>query len=766
MEFRRYGTPAKESPKERSADEVFLGRRMFIFKSIAATCFTAVAARIGYLQLDQQRTNPAAAAVTQNLRKQIVKAPRGLITDRNGTTLAENQKAWGLALVRAKLPKEGDPRREAMFQEVERYVPLDWAMTVKPLGPRALPDVVADIAGRLAPSSDRYDAVNLGRLLTRINDDPILLHSTLSKEDVTSLRRAVGDVPGVNFLRYAEFLISPANQPDANRATLVKRGLDRNVALALDANALDFPGMFVDESLLTRHYPQGDLVSHVLGYVGPVSQDDLQNDPVTSEPLYQPDDVIGRSGIEAARESDLRGSAGTRFYFVDSLEIDRGTAQLLPAMPGRNLELTLDLKLQRAVRDALMKQMPLAQAMARETYPGAVVNSAVGIVLDPRNGEILSLVSLPTYDNQIMVDQRDSDRETIRSYLDDKGTKPMLNRAVLGEFPPGSTLKPFMAAAGLQEKTLKLETVYTCPGIIQVPFSTDDKTFGPYTCWVYSHGIAPHGPQSVIDAIAHSCDIFFYNVGAPGEIDATNGQILHYYEYSPTRGLVRRNFEGLGIDRMDRYFNDFGFGVSTGITDLKGEAIGVVPTPDYKAKVQNGDPWSVGDTINATIGQGYFICTPLQMAVATAAIANGGTFYRPHLVRRVFAENGKTIGATDAMPLRKSLVDGAKLDTVRQGMRQVIEGQGGTANNGKFHIPVSAGGKTGTAEFGEAIAVPGKPLKYQQQHAWFTAFAPWENPEVVVVVLIAGGGEGATFAVPAASDILNAYFSAKGSPQA
>jgi penicillin-binding protein 2 len=763
MEFRRFGSPTKDSPKERSADEVFLGRRMFIFKSIAASCFAAVTVRIGYLQLGQRHTSLLASAVTQNLRKQVVKAPRGLITDRNGATLAENRKAWGLALVRAKLPKEGDPQREAMFQEVEKYIPLEWALTVKPLGPRALPSAVEDLAQRLAPHSDRYDTLNLGRLLVRINDDPILLHSTLSKEDVPALRREIGATPGINFLRYAEFLVSPANQPDANRPTLVKRGLDRNVAIALDANALDFPGMFVDESLLTRHYPQGDLVAHVLGYVGPVSETDLENDQETGEPIYQKDDIIGRIGIEAALESDLRGRTGTRFYYVDSLEIDRGTAQLVPAITGRNLELSLDLNLQRAARDALQKQMPLAQAAASANDPGAFVHSAVAIALDPRNGELLAMVSLPAYDNQAFVDGKDLAR--INAYLKDATTKPMLNKALYETYPPGSTLKPFMAAAGLQAGTIKLETIYNCPGIIQVPYSTDERTFGQYTCWVYAHHIAPHGPQNVVDAIAHSCDVFFYNVGAPGELDKTNDQILHYYEYSPTRGLIRRNFEGLGIDRMDHYFNDFGFGTKTGITDLRGEEIGVVPTPDFKAKVQNGDPWSVGDTINATIGQGYFSCTPLQLATATAAIANGGAFYRPHLVRRVFDENGNTIRTADATPLRKSVVEDKHLDLVRQGMRKVVGDPSGTAAT-HINVPgVTVAGKTGTAEFGEAIAVPGKQLTYQRQHAWFTAYAPYESPEIVVAVLIVGGGEGATFATPVANDILNAYFKAKGSPK-
>ncbi len=760
LEFRRFGTPTKESPRERSADEVFLGRRMFIFKGLAAGCFAAVTGRIGYLQLGH-RQSATQAAVTQNLRKQVVKAPRGLITDRNGSILAENRKAWGLALIRAKLPKDLT-RREAMFAEVEKYVPLDWAITVLPFGPRALPSTVENAAKRLAQYSTTYDDINIGRMLLRANGQPILIEKTLTKEEVAPIKKAIGDIPGVEFMRYAEYLVSPASQPDPNRPTLVARGLERYVALALDANVIDFPGMVVDESVLARHYPLGDLVSHIVGYVGPVITEDLRNDPATGEPIYQTDDVIGRMGLEAALENEMRGKAGTRVYLVDSQEVDRGTSQFIAAVSGKNLELTLDVKLQKAVQDALLKQLPRAQAAARDVDPNATVDSAVGIVLDPRNGEVLAMVSLPAYDNQVFIDGKD--RQRIKSYLTDNVTKPMLNKAIYEQYAPGSTLKPFMAAGGLNEGTLKPETTYNCAGAIYVPYSTDENQRDEKPCWVKRSGVPPHGQQTVVEGIANSCDIFFYNVGAPHQLDPTTDKYLHYYEYLPT-GPKRHDFEGLGIERMDKYFTDFGFGIKTGMTDLGGEEIGIVPTPQYKEGITKtnaqpkGDPWALGDTINVTIGQGYFTCTPMQLAVATAAIANGGTFYRPHLVRRVTDDKGKELRQADTRPLRQSLIKAEHMDLVRQGMRKVITD--GTAK-GHINVPVEVAGKTGTAEYGEAIAVKGKPLKYQRQHAWFTAFAPYQNPEIAVAVLIVGGGEGTTFAAPAANDILNAYFKLQG----
>lgn len=763
LEFRRYGTPTKESPKERSADEVFLGRRMFIFKGLAAGCFAAITARIGYLQLHHyQSANQE--SVTQNLRKQVLKAPRGLITDRNGQVLAENRKAWGLALIRAKLPTD-KARLEAMFAEVEKYVALEWAISVQPVGSRVLPSVVEDYAKRLAPHSPVYDDVNIARLLRRTNQQPILLSSTLNKEDVAPIRREIGDIPGVRFLRYAEYLVSPASQPDASRPTLVKRGLDRNLALALDANVIDFPGMVIDESVLARHYPQGELVSHLLGYVGPVIQEDLHEDPDTHQPIYQPDDVIGRMGIEAALEEQIRGTPGTRVYLVDSQEADRGTTQLIAPLPGKNLELTIDFALQRAVHDALRKQMPLAEQEARKLYPAASVNSAVAIAIDPRNGEVLAMVSLPAYDNQLFIDGNDKARAQVKAYLEDNVTKPMLNKALYETYPPGSTLKPFMAAAGLNEGVITTTTTFNCPGEIYVPYSTDENQRDPKPCWIKTRGQGRHGPQDVLHGIANSCDIFFYNVGAPHQLDETSNKYLHYYEYGGPKGVQVHEFQGLGIDRMDKYFTDFGFGARTGLMDLRNEEIGIVPTPQYKASLTStkehpkGDPWALGDTINVTIGQGYFTCTPLQMAVATAAVANGGTFYRPHIIRTIKDDMGRIIQTADTSPMRRSLIKAEHLDIVRQGMRAVIQ-EGGTAA-GHFNVPVDIAGKTGTAEFGEPIVVPGKPLKYQQQHAWFTAFAPYDNPEIVVAVLLVGGGEGGTFAAPVANDILKAYFSQK-----
>lgn len=770
LEYRRFGTPVKGNDKEQDAEGAFLSRRLFLFKGVAATSFAAMAGRIGYLQVVPHAKTNATDVEQQVIRKQVVKAPRGLIVDRNGETLAENRKVFGLALIRANLPPARSARREAMFAEIEKYVPLPWAITIVPLGARATAALqVSDYAKRLEKPSD-FSENQLINLLSRANPDPILLAKDYTKADIAQLRASLADIKGIEFLRYAEYLVSPAAQPDAERPTLVYRGLDKQVALALDANANDFPGMIVDESVLARHYPAGALTAHVLGYIGPVLEDELAKDPVTGETTYQKDDLIGRTGIEAALEDELRGRSGTRYYLVDSQEADRGTVRQIDAQPGGRLELTLDSGLQKVARDALLAQMARAQEHARETDATYEVHSAVAVALDPRNGEVLAMVSLPSFDPQVFVDGRDV--KLIKTLFEDETKSPMLNKAINGLFPPGSTLKPFLAAGGLQEGTLNLTKTYDCYGYIYLPESLDETARNQKPCWVVKSHIAPHGTQNVVDAIANSCDIFFYCAGAPRQIDETTGKPSHYYLDVPNRGQVRRDFDGLGIANLDKYLLDFGFGGPTGIRDLPNESKGVVPNEEYKLSITkskqqpNGDPWALGDTINVTIGQGYFLCTPMQMATATAAIATNGAVPHPHLVRRVLDNDGRVRRTADSAPLRKLVVQPEHLEVVRQGMRKVItDGTASPASSTvRFTVPVEFAGKTGTAEFGPYIdaTVKGRPLTYQHQHAWFTAFAPYKDPEIAVVVCIIGGGEGVSFAAPAANDILTAYFNRKG----
>ena len=775
MEFRRFGSPVREGEQDRDPNDVFLSRRMFILRGAAAGTFATIAARLGYLQLSPATATNNAVQPDEITRKQQLKAPRGLITDRNGETLAENRKAWSLALVRSKLPtvtdKKGNvvrdrERLDAMFEAVEQYVPLDWAVTIKPLGPKASPAEVAALAERIERFTD-FDKGQLFALLSRENEDPVLLAKNYTKEEINTryeggppVRELLADAKGIDFLRHAEWLVSRYSQLDPDRPVVVKRALPKEIALALDSNPLDFPGMIVDETLLTRTYPAGELTAHIVGYVGTVSEKEVvRKDPRTNESLYANDDVTGKMGVEAAMEDELRGQRGLRVYRVDAYEVDRGTVQEVAAQPGNKLELTIDLGLQKVIRDALQKQMAFAEVEARKTDASHSVHSAVGIALDPRNGEILAMVSLPSFEPKLFVEGRDA--KAITALFKDTARKPTLNKAIAEVYPPGSVFKPFLAAAGLQDGTIKPNTTYICTNEIFIPSQYDPKQEESRPCWTFQHGSPPHGPQSVVDALMNSCDIFFYNLGPSKEGDGW------YYNQYTSRGKTRVGFNGLGIAKMDSYFDDFGFGKPTAMTDLLGEADGIVPNPQTKKEATkrlsppNGEPWTLGDTINVTIGQGDFLCSPLQMAVATAAIANGGNIHKPKLVRRVFGPDGSVVRTADPTPVRRVGIDPTHLELVRTGMRRVITD--GTAKDKFKGFSVEIAGKTGTAEYGQGIqaTVQGRPLTYKHTHAWFTSFAPYKEPEIVVVAMIFGGGEGSAVAAPATNDILQYYFNRK-----
>jgi penicillin-binding protein 2 len=282
--------------------------------------------------------------------------------------------------------------------------------------------------------------------------------------------------------------------------------------------------------------------------------------------------------------------------------------------------------------------------------------------------------------------------------------------------------------------------------VIRVPTVYDEAGGNRYVCWKP----AGHGTIEVEEALAQSCDIFFYNVGAPGQIAEGSTVPLHYYNPGDS---TPHYFSGLGIEKIKQYLeHDYGFGAITGI-ELAGEAEGLVPDAKWLFQSSLHGIWSIGDTINVSIGQGYLACTPLQLLCGTAALANGGNFYRPRLVKALKDEQGNVVKEFPADPLRKLSIESTYINTTRRGMRQVVTY--GTAKGKFIKAPsnIAIAGKTGTAEFGEAV-----DGKYKKQHAWFTAFAPYDQPTIAVVVLIQGGGEGATYAVPVADEILAAFF--------
>jgi penicillin-binding protein 2 len=618
------------------------------------------------------------------------------------------------------------------------------------------------------------DYINLEmsqNFLVRLEDD-------LSTDQAALCRAHLNEVPGVKVMNQLDYLVENGQYLES---IIVKTGVPRDTALKLEANKLYLPGVELEDGVLIRRYPGGEAMSHILGYVGKVSQRDLDNPKNQDDlgyPIYDSDDSIGKDGLELNLEPILRGTRGRQVVEMDasgaSWRVVPGS--VIDPVPGMNVALSIDLELQRAVseivaggiqysngdRRAIAANDP-TRPMKKESGAGAVV------ALDPRTGEVLAMVSYPHYDNQLFVDG--ISQRKYQEYISDEANKPLVDRALRGEYPAGSTIKPFLAAAGLEEGRLTLEKTYTCTGAIQVPFAWDESKGNTHPCWAWrSHG---HGALTVLDAIEQSCDVFFYNVGAPRQpIDESKSDYLHYRDKDMVTETLgeKHYFEGLGIQPIKKNLTErFWFGNRTGI-ELPTEASGVVPDADWLARTYQGAGWSVGDTINVAIGQGYFLTTPLQLALNVAAIANDGKVLQPQLVRETFDDMPAANAAPKPKIQREVGIRKEHLATVREGMRRVIHGDIGTAGrnpdgstkwvltNPAGEPEVIVGGKTGTAEIGQ----PDENGIYDRQHAWFTFFAPFEAPEIAVSIIIEDGGEGSAYAVPVADRVLRAFFELTG----
>lgn len=604
------------------------------------------------------------------------------------------------------------------------------------------------------------------------------LEDDLSPDLAALCRAHLSELPGVDVMNRLDYLI--ANGVDAERVP-IKRGVPREVALKLEANKLALPGVELDGGALTRRYRGGEAMSHILGYVGTISETQFEdhneeqrrkpaNDP-TRVPLYEPDDIVGKDGLERSMEALLRGTPGSRTVRrnaaggVDQVEAESE----IPPTPGRNLNLSIDLEFQRAAGEILRDGIRFAnedrRALGRDFAFEAGAGSVVAIA--PRSGEILAMVSYPHYDNQLFVDGI-SERKR-KEYESQDAKQPLFDRALRGTYPPGSTAKLFHAAAALNERKIGVESRFSCTGAIMLPLEYDETKGNYHPCWKPGG----HGELDVVGGIEQSCDVFFYNTGTPGQ-KISKGRTLHYrdvlnfHDGKDARRIAgEHDFSGLGIELILKNLKDqFWFGQRTEI-DL--------PTEEAADKlwVRHADKsqgWSAGDTINVSIGQGVFETTPLQLAINTAAIGNGGVIPKPRLVRETFREGDASPQPTKPEVLRRLGIAADHLATVKEGMRRVCHGTGGSARanfdgSSKWALTNPPGqpeiliaGKTGTAELGEAD----EDGIYNRQHAWFTLFAPLDDPEIAITVIIEEGGEGSASAVPLADRVLRAYFETTG----
>jgi penicillin-binding protein 2 len=621
-------------------------------------------------------------------------------------------------------------------------------------------------------------------------------------------------------LRSIEELVAEGEGIAPYRAVVIAQDVDQHVAMQIREEALTLPGVSIEVASV-REYPTGQLTSHIVGYMGRIpAEQELELMAQGYNPAY---DRIGYAGIEAYLEPILSGQRGYELREVDVAGAEIAQVEYQDPNPGQNIRLTLDTELQAAAEQALRDEIARLNAESQ----AIVSQTGVVIAMNPNTGEILSLVSWPSYDNSRFARNID-----VPYYLDvtSDPLRPLYNQAISSLYPPGSIWKLITAAAVAEEDVIAPESRLNDPGSLVLPnrYAPNDRAASQtFVCWL-DQG---HGNINLVEAIAQSCDVYFYQVGGGNPEVST--------------AVLRDG--GLGIDDLFRYATAFGIGSELGI-ELPGENSGRMPDRDWKRRVY-GESWSTGDTYNAAFGQGYVTVTPLQLINSVAAIVNNGTLVQPTIVRDYLDAEGNVTQAFEPhvlrtinldemeddemltlLPLEDMIMKGPSslvctceqtsefynptrcdpngytntvdvnpdrfledqrlyrvqmppfypftgnlcnslrfdpdytppfvssenLQLVREGMRLTVTG--GTATTANLSY-VSVAGKTGTAEYCDDVArplglcVPGN----WPAHAWFTAYAPYENPEILVIAFVYNGKEGSAVALPVVRDVIEAY---------
>ena len=512
--------------------------------------------------------------------------------------------------------------------------------------------------------------------------------------------RQVERVTGVPADEVERMVLAGIEERGAFEPVIIKADVDEETALTLRELEPVTPGLKLMMEP-AREYLTGPLLSHILGYVGPLSQDEYQE---LKDRGYLFQDYTGKSGVELTYESTLRGRPGKKLIEVDALGRELRVISERRPLDGSNLVLTIDSDLQKMVKDTLEKY-------------AAEGDNGTAVVMDIRNGDVLAMVSLPDFDNNVFSGPLSSD--DLAALVDAPG-KPLVNHSIAERYAPGSTFKTIVGAAALQEGIASTSTTITSRGYITV-----ENEYDPNIVYVFKDWSAL-GPLDFYGGMAMSSDVYFYYLSG---------------------GKADEGFRGLGEDRVAQYARAFGLGEPTGI-DLPGESAGLVPDAQWKEETV-GDVWVVGDTYNFGIGQGYLSVTPLQLIAAVSAIGNGGKVLTPHVLRQVEDSHGNVLQRFEKSVRRTVPVDAEYLQVVEEAMRQSVTK--GVAK--KAAVPgIDIAGKTGTAEFG--------PQRFDgsyETHGWFVGFAPYDDPEIAVVVFFQRGGGGSD-AAPAASEILDYYF--------
>ncbi|MEJ2012673.1 MAG: penicillin-binding protein 2 [Anaerolineales bacterium] len=670
-----------------------------------------------------------AQAEENRLSEVNIPAPRGVIYDRNGVQLVTNTPAFRVSITPALLP-DSEAEQQAIFKRIS-----------------ALTGVPADT------SIEEFTLPESGCIDPELN---------------------VG----------IQQFVARADTYQPYKSWPIACDISETVARVLREEQVDLPGVQV-ETVPVREYATGELTAQLIGYMGPI--------PATLEEYYAnlgfvpARDKVGYAGIEVGPDGIyqeiLAGRNGLRDVERDVAGQElRDVGTFNQPQPGNSLRLSLDTRLQAAAEAALANRIEFINRVAGEERSpmGAV------IAMNPQTGEILAMVSLPSYDNNRFL-------ELYNQLLENERGSPLTNHAISSEFAPGSTFKLVTATGALNEGVITPEQKLDDPGKITITnkyFPTDPGKSKDFVCWKEDG----HGEVDFVHGIAWSCNVYFYKIGGgyPGQVEGG----------------------GLGVSGVNTYAPALGYGAPLGI-DLPGEADGLIPDEDWK-RINLGENWSTGDTYNTVVGQGFVGATPLQVLSSVSTIANGGKVMWPHIVTEVLDGEGNTVQryepcvlwdiaddvltpsseiaadcptmpavlrdlvrssrqdlplSPEGFPTPDVLVSPEVIDYVQQGMRLVVADSDGTAHdyarigaeNPSDAETISSAGKTGTGEFcdqfvyNRGLCIPGE----FPTHAWYAAYAPFDNPEIAIVAFVYYGGEGAVTSGPIVKQVLEAYFEIK-----
>ena len=687
--------------------------RLLFFYAVILVTFVGFGWRITHLQTFMG-TDYQSLADQNRFRTIRTNAPRGIIYDRNGTPLVRNIPSYNVTIIPAYVPDDDDgAKARAAYLLLSELIDVPVTSTIA-----------------LEPS--------------------LQSKGLFQKPGVHDLSE-----PSPNYLVPVETqgiskTVELASTFEPYQPALIKADVGREIAQRIQELRPWLPGVEI-QVVPVRNYPTGLLTSHLIGYMGPLPNDDYLDYG------YEKTDRVGYAGLEAIMEAELSGAKGEKQIEVDVAGQElRVVGQPTDPLPGMNVHLTIDARLQAAAHHALTNTLTTIEQLWNIKLEQGIV-----IAMDPRNGEILAMVSIPTYDNNRFATHIDLD---YYQALLENIYNPLVNHAISGQYPPGSTFKLVTASGALQDGIIHQYTRIVGEGIVYLENKyapNDPGRAQPFYCWKREG----HGALTILGGIAQSCNIFFYKIGG---------------------GFPDQNLEGLGEQRLAWYSEQFGFGSPLGI-DLMGEASGHVPTARWK-RLTYGESWSTGDTYNMAVGQGFVTATPLQVLSMAAIIASGGTLYRPQVIHHLTSADGHVVRATDQgiitltdakgnpMPPPQTQEEASlifepevirwlelapeNLALVQEGMRRAVtEGTAKGVSLDDYGIHVA--GKTGTAEFCDNRAIRRGWCRegwVLPTHAWFTAYAPYKDPEIVVVAFVYNGGEGSAVAVPIVRQFLEAYF--------